>query len=390
MAFPTRKTAIVGVHVTEQGKLPHRTGASLQLESVKGALEDAGLTAEDVDGMVTQGNSINPMGMAPHMLWAEQFNNRPLGLMEMGQGSGGLAKAATAIDSGMCEVVVYVWGQAGFRIGPGGTPKPDKAPKVPEWAHTVWGAYMTPWYALWAQRYMHEFGATSEQLAEVAVAARGHAVLNPDSIMGKRGPIDVEDVVTSRMIASPLHLLECAQDNDGGYAMVITSAERAKSLKKEPVYILGGAEATYIDPYVNIDKPWFPAQGKAVKRTADRAFGMAGVSRDDMDVAGLYDCFTITVLRDLEEMGFCKLGEGADYVQGGTIRLGGKLPTNTHGGLLSCSHNGSPHGMHTIEVVRQLRGECGGRQVAGAHLGVSLAQGQAVHGTASTLVMASD
>ena len=198
------------------------------------------------------------------MLWAEQFNNRPLGLMEMGQGSGGLAKAGDGYRFGDVR-------GGGLCVGAGGVPhwawrhtEADKAPRVPEWAHTVWGAYMTPWYALWAQRYMHEFGATSEQLAEVAVAARGHAVLNPDSIMGKRGPIDVEDVVTSRMIASPLHLLECAQDNDGGYAMVITSAERAKSLKKEPVYILGGAEATYIDPYVNIDKPWFPAQGKAV------------------------------------------------------------------------------------------------------------------------------
>ena len=117
---------------------------------------------------------------------------------------------------------------------------------------------------------------------------------------------------------------------------------------------------------------------------------MAGVSRDDIDVAGLYDCFTITTIRDLEEMGFCKLGEGADYVQGGTIRLGGRLPTNTHGGLLSCSHNGSPHGMHTIEVVKQLRGECEGRQVENAKIGISLAQGTAVHGVASTLIMATE
>ncbi len=390
MAFPTRKTAIVGIYLTEQGKLPHRTGASLQLEAVKGALDDAGLKPEDVDGLVTQANAINPMGVNPHMSWAELFNNRPLGLLETGQASGGLAKAATAISAGMCEVVVYVWGQAGFRIGPGGTRATEGAPRTAEWSHTIWGAYMTAWYAIWAQRYMHEFGATSLQLAQVAVDARYHATLNPDSMMGHRGPITVEDVMNSRMIASPLHLLDCSQDNDGGYALVITSAERAKSLKKKPVYVLGGAESTYIDTYINIDKHWFPKEGKAVKRTADRAFEMAGVSRDDIDVAGLYDCFTITTIRDLEEMGFCKLGEGADYVQGGTIRLGGRLPTNTHGGLLSCSHNGSPHGMHTIEVVKQLRGECDGRQVENAKIGISLAQGTAVHGVASTLIMATE
>ena len=117
---------------------------------------------------------------------------------------------------------------------------------------------------------------------------------------------------------------------------------------------------------------------------------MAGVTRDDIDVAGLYDCFTITTIRDLEELGFCGVGEGADYIQGGTLRLGGKMPVNTHGGLLSCSHNGIPGGMHTIEVVKQLRGECGERQVKDAKIGLSLAQGEAVHGQTGTLIMATD
>ncbi|MCL0101711.1 thiolase family protein [Dehalococcoidia bacterium] len=390
MPFPRRETAIVGVYVTEQGKLPHRTGMSLQLEAVKGALDDAGLTAEDVDGIITNVNQINPMGMVPHMTWGEQFNNRPLSLMDIGQTSGGLAKAAAAIHAGLCNVVVYVWGQSGFRIGPGGTPATSTAPRTQEWSHTIWGAYMTAWYAIWAQRYMHEFGATSEELAEASVVMRYHATLNPDSIMGSRGPISTADVVQSRMIASPLHLLDCAIDNDGGYAVVITSAERAKSLKRKPVYVLGGAESTYIDPYINIDVPWFPEDGKSVRKATDMAFAMAGVSRDDIDVAGLYDCFSITVLRDLEEMGFCKIGEAADYIKGGRIQLGGALPVNPHGGLLSCSHNGSPHGMHTIEVVKQLRGECGKRQVNNAKIGVSLAQGSAVHGHASTLIMATE
>src|SRR5690349_9771753 len=129
-------------------------------------------------------------------------------------------------------------------------------------------------------------------------------------------------------------------------------------------------------------------QGHSVRRSGDVAFAQAGVSRDDIDVAGLYDCFTVTMLRDLEEMGFCKLGEGADYFAEGHTRLGGSMPANTDGGLLSNSHNTNPSGMHTVEVVRQLRGECGLRQVSGARIGVSLAQGYAVHGMAGTLIMA--
>jgi acetyl-CoA acetyltransferase len=237
---------------------------------------------------------------------------------------------------------------------------------------------------------MHEFGVTSEDLAEVAVFTRHHATLNPDSVMGRKGEITVDDVLSSRYICEPLHLLDCSLDTDGGYAVVMTTAERARDCRKPPVWILGGAESTYTDFYVTINDPWFPEDGKAVRRSADRAFGMAGISRDEVDVAGVYDCFTITTIRDLEEMGFCKLGEGAHFVKEGNCRLGGAMPVNTDGGLLSNSHSGDPSGMHTIEVVRQLRGECGARQVPGAKIGVSLQQGWAIHGMAGTLVMAAD
>ncbi len=247
---------------------------------------------------------------------------------------------------------------------------------------------MTPWYAMWAQRYMHDFGVTSADLAQVAVTHRYHATLNPDSIMGSRGEITVDDVLGSRVVASPLHLLDCAIDNDGGYAIVIASEAVARSCRKTPVWVLGGAESAYTDIYSSISDPWFPEEGKAVRRTADLAFAQAGVTRDDIDVAGLYDCFTVTMLRDLEEMGFCKLGEGAGYFAEGHTRLGGSMPANTDGGLLSNSHNTNPSGMHTVEVVRQLRGECGARQVPEAKIGISLAQGYAVHGMAGTLIMA--
>jgi acetyl-CoA acetyltransferase len=243
---------------------------------------------------------------------------------------------------------------------------------------------------MWARRYMHEFNVTNADLAEVAVFTRYHATLNPDSVMGSRGEITVEDVLASRYVCEPLHLLDCSIDNDGGYAVVIASAERARDCRRKPVWILGGAEAYYTDFYATINDPWFPNQGKAVRKATDRAFGLAGISRDEIDVAGLYDCFTVTTIRDLEEMGFCKLGEGADYVKEGHLRLGGSMPTNTDGGLLSNSHCGDPSGLHTIEVVRQLRGECGARQVPNPKIGVSLQQGWAVHGLASTLVMAVD
>jgi acetyl-CoA acetyltransferase len=249
---------------------------------------------------------------------------------------------------------------------------------------------MTSWYAMWAQRYMHEFNVTNADLAEVAVFTRYHATLNPDSVMGSRGEITVDDVLASRYVCEPLHLLDCSLDTDGGYAVVIASADVARNCRKQPIWVLGGAEAYYTDFYATINDPWFPNEGKAVRKATDRAFGLAGISRDEIDVAGLYDCFTVTTIRNLEEMGFCKIGEGADYVKDGHLRLGGSMPTNTDGGLLSNSHCGDPSGLHTIEVVRQLRGECGDRQVPDAKLGVSLQQGWAVHGLAGVLVMAAD
>jgi acetyl-CoA acetyltransferase len=156
------------------------------------------------------------------------------------------------------------------------------------------------------------------------------------------------------------------------------------------VWVIGGAEATHTDGYTTFDPPWFPGQGHSVRRSGDIAFAQAGVSRDDIDVAGLYDCFTITMLRDLEELGFCKLGEGADYFADGHTRLSGSMPCNTDGGLLSSTHCGIPHALFTVEVARQLRGECGERQVPGARIGLSLAQGASVHGYAGTLIMAID
>ena len=392
MPFPKRQAAIVGVYTTKQGKLPDRTTFSLEREAILGALDDAGLTLADVDGLLPMSYIRHRPETEIHQFWAEQLGERALGLVETGGASGQLAKAAVSIAAGLTDVAVLFYGRAGQLTGPRGVATAQRAPRVADdFSFNLAGGYMSTWYAMWAQRYMHEFNVTNADLAEVAVFTRHHATLNPDSVMGRKGDITVDDVLASRYVAEPLHLLDCSIDNDGGYAIVIASADVAKNCRKEPVWILGGAEAYYTDFYATINDPWFPEEGKAVRKATERAFGLAGITHDDIDVAGLYDCFTITTIRDLEEMGFCKLGEGAEYVKEGhsRARRAGCRRTPTAG----CSRTATtanPSGMHTIEVVRQLRGECGARQVPNAKIGVSLQQGWAVHGMAGTLVMAVD
>jgi len=273
-----RRAAIVGVYTTEQARFMQRSAISLQLEAVKGALDDAGLPHTAVDGLIPLDAAPNGRGTQAHMFWAEQLGERPVTFMDIGLASGGAAKAALAVSAGLCNVAVLFWGKAGWQLGPGGTPVADRAPRVEDFSFALAGAFYTTWYALWARRYMHEFGVTSEDLAEVAVTHRHHATLNPASVMGRRGPVTVADVIGSRMVCDPLHLLDCAIDNDGGYAIVIAAEDVARDCRKQPVWVLGGAEATYTDAYTTIDVPWFPEDGKAVRRTADMAFRIAGVS----------------------------------------------------------------------------------------------------------------
>jgi acetyl-CoA acetyltransferase len=387
MSFPSRQAAIVGVYNSKQARNLPMTAWTLELECIKGALADAGLTHRDVDGLIPMAFN-TPLSL--HMQWAEQLGGRAITFIDVGGGAGAVTKAALAVSAGLANVVVIFFGNAGVRLGPQGNAGQPTAPRVSDMSFMIHGAYMSPWYAMWTRRYMHQYGAPAEYLAEYSVIARRHAVLNPESVMGAKGEITVDDVFNSRMIADPLHLLECPLDNDGGYAIVVASEAVARGCRKKPVWILGGVEAVYTDPYQTITRDWISSEDQAVRATANKAFAMAGVSRDDIDVAGLYDCFPVTMARDLEEVGFCKVGEGADYIHAGHIALGGKMPCNTDGGLLSHSHNGNPSGLQVTEVTRQLRGECGARQVAGARIGLALSQGWAVHGLAGTVIMAVD
>jgi acetyl-CoA acetyltransferase len=387
MPFPSRKAAIVGVYTTEQARGLARSMWSLELEAIKGALEEAGLSHAQVDGLIPMAYD-TPLNL--HMAWAEQLGGRPITYMDVGNGASAVAKATNAIAAGMANVVVIFFANANNPNGPRQLKMLEKAPRVDDFQFMIPGAYMSVWYAMWTRLYMHEFGVKQEVLAEYPVQMRHNATLNPASIMGSRGEITVEDVLNSRMIASPLHLLECPLDNDGGYAIVVASEAIARDCRTKPVWVLGGAEATYTDSYKTITAPWNAPEGAAVRRCSRLAFDMAGVAHDEIDVAGLYDCYAVTVARNLEEMGFCKLGEGADYMAEGYLWLDGKMPANTDGGLMANSHNGNPSGLHTIEVARQLRGECGARQVKDARIGAALAQGWSVHGLAGALILAAD
>ena len=210
-------------------------------------------------------------------------------------------------------------------------------------------------YALVAKRHMHEFGTTPEQLAEVAVTMRRHASLNP--LAKYRDPITVEDVLNSRMISDPLHVLDCCMISDGGGAVVL-SPRRARSLRKKPVWVLGHGEAV---THTTNGKRDFLRM--AAGQSGPRALAMAGVTHADIDLAMLYDSFTITVLNTLGNLGFCQIGEGGAFVSGGRIALGGELPINTDGGGLSSSHSGMRGIFLIIEATHQLRWECGDRQV---------------------------
>jgi acetyl-CoA acetyltransferase len=234
-------------------------------------------------------------------------------------------------------------------------------------------------FAMTAHRHMKEFGTTPEQLAEVAVIHRRHALATPGAQMTT--PITVDDVLNSGWVTTPYHKLDCSLISDGGAAFIVTSAARAKEIAgKRAIYILGGGEC-YTHEHIFL-MPSLTTTG--ARRSAELARAMAGVSPADIDVAGVYDCFTGTVIMMLEDLGFCAKGEGGPFVADGQITYGGAIPCNTHGGMLSFAHPGMPGSMfHFNEVVAQLRGECGPRQVAGAEVGLvhSLGAGFATNAT---------
>ena len=373
-----RQAAIVGVYMTEQGGLQDRTTGSLYVEAVNGALEDAGLTAHEIDGIIGAG----PEGTGIVGDFADAFGAPLRFHAQTGVGasssSAGMGIAAMAIAHGYADVVIVPTASGGAVHpnaprrggGPGGSP-----------FEYIWGTTRASDYALAARRHMHDYGTTSEQLAEVAVAARKHATLNPASVMGSRGEITVEDVVNSRVIADPLHLFDCCLVNNGGGAIVMTSLERARSLRKTPVIMLGWGEGFTFYDFASA--PTLTSFGGTL--SANTAFAQAGVRREDIDVAGVSDHFSIDVIIELEDAGFCEKGEGGPFVEDGALQIGGRLPTNTDGGYLSGSH-GAACGLYTVtELVRQLRGEAGDHQVPNVELAYVHGTGGAFQGQYSAI-----
>jgi len=367
--------AIAGVDESDEiGIVPHKSTLELHAEAARNALADAGIEMSEVDGVFTAGP-----GWSPSLQVAEYLGISPK--YTDGTAVGGssfvihVEHAAAAIEAGLINVALITHGQTGYsdRNRPGvGRPAPD--PWFPasqfEARYHVGGPPSV--YALACTRHMHQYGTTHEQLAEIAVATRKWAMLNPKAMM--RDPLTIDDVLSSRWITYPFHLLDCCLVTDAGGAVVVTSTERAKGCRKKPVLLLGSGEASTHQTIASMpDLTTTPAS-----ISGPLAFEMAGVRHEDIDVVEVYDSFTYTALATLEALGFCGRGEGGAFVSGQRTAPGGDFPLNTNGGGLSYTHPGMYGIFLLIEAVRQLRGECGERQVPDAKLAL-------VNGTGGTL-----
>lgn len=345
------RTRIVGAAVSDYPLTPDMTELDHHLLGVRNALDDAGLSLTDVDGLLTaSGGSLSPMGLS------EYLGIRPRYVDGTSVGGSSFvyhaARAALAVGSGLCEVAVVVMGQLGRSRGGRGYRFHGRSGQG--FGSFFWdsmaGLPLVGAYAMAARRHMHEFGTTSEDLAHIAVATRHHASMNPKAQY--QDPITVDDVLASRWVAEPLHLLDCCAVSDGGGAYVVTTAERARDLRKPAARLLGYGERI---GHAGIGQ--MPDFTQTVASDSGKlAFEMAGLKPGDIDCAQLYDSFTITVLLELEDLGFAPKGEGGRFVRE-HLRLGGPLPINTDGGGLSACHPGMRGMFLVIEALRQIRGE---------------------------------
>lgn len=368
------KTAIAGIGVAGLGEAHGYTEVEVLAQAAVKAVADAGLTMQDIDGLATCSSSATMWAMPV----AEYLGLKPRFIEStMLGGSSFLAHllpSILALESGQCNAVLVCYGSTqrtavfgrkeGVKARALLDPQPFEQPYSPLSPITS--------YALAAARHMHEYGTTRRQLAEVAVAARKWAQLNPEATM--RDPLSIEDVLGARMISDPLSIRDCCLVTDGAGAYVLVRSERAKDMARKPVYVLGSATAVWNRQISSMHDLTTTAAAESGKRALD----MAGVGVSDIDVVQLYDAFTINTLLFLEDLGFCKKGEAGAFVENGGIAPGGHLPVNTNGGGLSCLHPGMYGIFLLIEAVRQLRGECDARQISGAELAL-------VHGNGGTL-----
>ena len=376
MAGFHREVAIVGIGETKVGKVPDLSPMQFHALPALQAMQEAGLRRQDIDGVLTRGSHTEDFAMHS-AVFAEYMGITPRYTAKIHLGGATACAmvhhAASAIACGMCDTVLIAAGDK--RLS--GVSRDKVVKQSADYGHpqfeAPYGSLMPGMYALAARRHMHEYGTTGEQLAAVAVAQRKHAQLHGGAQM--MTPLTIDDVLSSRMIADPLHVNDCCLVSDGGAAIIVTTAERARDMPQKPVYLLGAGEGSTHE-HIS-EAPDLTSFGSRL--AGERAFGMAGVKPADIDTAMLYDCFTITVLILLEDLGFCGKGESGPFAAEGNLELGGRLPVNTHGGMLSHAAPGYANGIfHITEAVKQLRGEAGPRQVPDAELAL-------VHGNGGML-----
>jgi len=366
MTASTRSTQstqafITGVYDTAVGELPGSSCMSLHAEAALGAVADAGLTLEDIDGVLCAYSFTEPhlmlssvfceyMGINPRVSQALQCGGATACIL--------LMQAMALVQSGQCRHVLVVCGDNRMT----GMSRDAAVAALAEVGHPQferpYGISVPASYGLVAQHYLHHTGSTQEHLAAIAVQTRQHAMRNPKA--QRREPITIADVLASRPIAEPLRVMDCCLISDGGAAVVVSAAAPARDTRKTPIAMLGAGQG-------HTHEHVFAAPSLidfGCKRSSQLAFEQAGVKAADIDVAEIYDSFTITLLIELESIGFFERGEAGPAVLAGALDLTGRLPCNTHGGLLSYAHSGAAGGLfHAVEAVRQLRGEAEARQV---------------------------
>lgn len=359
----TRRVAFAGVATSDLGRVDGLTPHHLHQQAAKRALDDAGLTKDDIDGFCSAG-----MGALQPIDIAEYMGLKPRWLDSTGVGGASwevmAAHAADAIAQGHADVVLLAYGstaRSDIKAGLRGAGL-DWGSRGPMQWEVPYGHTLISKYAMAARRHMHEYGTTIEQLAEIAVSARANAEHNEDAFY--RDPITVDDVLSGPMIADPFTPLHCCIRSDGGAAAVLVAEDRVPDLAKKPVWIQGTGE---FGSHVSMSQ-WDDFTTGPAAQSGPVAFQRAGVTPADIDVCELYDAFTSMLLITLEDLGFCAKGEAGSFVEGGRLRNDGALPTNTDGGGLSACHPGMRGLFLLVEAVRQLRGECGLRQIADAEL----------------------
>lgn len=360
MGHPYRDVVIAAVHNTEQAKrLDGHDSLSITLDAALGVIEVSGLPLGQVDGVLGQHAADLVYHLRLETSWCPSSSTGSIS---------SILDAANAIAAGHCRAVLVAGGGAGIHTDPAVTApwtRPTSGLIAP------FGIYTALEFALVARRHMHEYGTTAEQMAEVAAIVRNNGHVNPEAIYHERGPYTAADVLASRMVADPFHLLDCSITGEGGCALLLTAGELAADLAQPPVHLLGGGldhrGPAYQHPPVWDDHGWVGAAA------AERAFAMAGLSPLDVDVAELYDPFSFEVIRQLEAFGFCPRGEGGAFVTSGAIRPDGALPVTTDGGLLSFSHGGGTVQLlqRVVRAVQQLQGTCRSTQILGAEVALA-------------------